>query len=501
MRIEWARVDEVSGMITTTSGLIAPVTDRSMMDTQDGTYVWEYSQEDCPDSIVQLYLGSIKVLSNSSIFYVGGLAIVEGSEKDQVAGLELTESFLPCGRAAMHTHIKNILIFFHPMSGIQVASGKFSTATGEAKVTRLESEVSFLQVKATMSLKERIRQVKAEICDNRRQIAHVRLESLAGAENPYSLMQVFGRGHQITRNGATVYITKCQAAEVVPRQHTECTNEIPVTFNDNKVFVDPISLVIKTAAAPVRCNDIAPPRWKLGEKWYCSFPALRDCAEPAQLPVDPVKISDVNILDLGLGRSIYSKEQMEDFARFQDSQNSRRAYLAEAAELAYLGRSGGEWGLGLTDLARDQIVNAAGYRLYRLIGPTAVIVILVMFIVGMARMLIDILVRAIIIARVRGWGFWMFEALWDTAFQVAVSPFRWAVEKGKEGAGRIRNQMEARVAYVPGQPQENEPGNVEVLGDWAASWRRRVYGMAPPIEARVGEANLPADGGGTASSN
>ncbi len=94
--------------------------------------------------------------------------------------------------------------------------------------------------------------------------------------------------------------------------------------------------------------------------------------------------------------------------------------------------TGGEWGLGLTELARDQIVNAVGYRLislYRLIGPTAVIVILVMFIVGMARMLIDILVRAIIIARVRGWGFWMFRARWDTAFQVAVSPFRWAVEE------------------------------------------------------------------------
>jgi len=93
------------------------------------------------------------------------------------------------------------VIFFHPMSGIQVASSKFSTATGEAEVTGLESEVSFLQVKATMSLKERIRQVKAEICDNRRQKAHVRLESLAGEEIPYSLMQVFRRGHQITRNG------------------------------------------------------------------------------------------------------------------------------------------------------------------------------------------------------------------------------------------------------------------------------------------------------------
>ncbi len=220
--------------------------------------------------------------------------------------------------------------------------------------------------------------------------------------------------------------------------------------------------------------------------------------------MDPVKITDVNVLDLGLGKSIYSKEQMEDFARFQDSQNTSRAYLAETAELAYLGRSRGEWGIGLTDLARDQIVNAVGYRLiplYRLISPTAVIVILVMFIVGMARMLVDILVRAIIIARVRGWGFWMFGALWDTAFQVAVSPFRWAVEKGKEGAGRIRNQMEARAAYVGGHSREEEPGNLEVLADWAASWRKRVYGMAPSIEARVGGANLPADGGGTASIN
>ncbi len=60
---------------------------------------------------------------------------MEGSEKDQVAGLKLTESFLLCGRVAMWTHIKNIVVFFHSMSGRQVASGKFSTATGEAELT------------------------------------------------------------------------------------------------------------------------------------------------------------------------------------------------------------------------------------------------------------------------------------------------------------------------------------------------------------------------------
>ncbi len=44
----------------------------------------------------------------------------------------------------------------------------------------------------------------------------------------------------------------------------------------------------------------------------------------------------------------YSKEQMEDFARFQDSQNTRKAYLAEAAELGLLVDSGFEVQLMVT---------------------------------------------------------------------------------------------------------------------------------------------------------
>jgi hypothetical protein len=105
-----------------------------------------------------------------------------------------------CGGAVQTTHIKNIAVFFHPMEQIEVVSGKFNMVTMEAEFTRLETELSFLQVRATMTLQETIRQVKAEICEDRKQIAHTRLESITGVENPYSLMQVFGRGHQVKRN-------------------------------------------------------------------------------------------------------------------------------------------------------------------------------------------------------------------------------------------------------------------------------------------------------------
>jgi hypothetical protein len=70
------------------------------------------------------------------------------------------------------------------------------------------------------------------------------------------------------------------------------------------------------------------------------------------LPVDEVRINPVKVNNIGLGKRIYTKEQLDEFARFQDSQGTRKAYLAETAELAYTGRSeNGEWGLILSSAA------------------------------------------------------------------------------------------------------------------------------------------------------
>ncbi len=59
----------------------------------------------------------------------GGLAIVEGTAKDQVAGMELKETFLLCSQAAQKTHIQNIVVFFYPLADIH-ASGQLTTAVG-----------------------------------------------------------------------------------------------------------------------------------------------------------------------------------------------------------------------------------------------------------------------------------------------------------------------------------------------------------------------------------
>jgi hypothetical protein len=98
---------------------------------------------------------------------------------------------------------------------------------------------------------------------------------------------------------------------------------------------------------------------------------LKECHDPEMLPVDEVRIDPVKVNDIGLGKSIYTQEQLDEFTRFQDSQGTRKAYLAETAEMAYSGHNKrGEWGLALSTAAQGSlldIVGASFFPLYRVI--------------------------------------------------------------------------------------------------------------------------------------
>ena len=105
-----------------------------------------------------------------------------------------------------------------------------------------------------------------------------------------------------------MYVTHCHPVNVEPRSHVNCTLEVPVTYNGSEVFVDPISAVIKPMGTIVTCNDIAPPRFQLEGAWYCMHDGtLRECHAPRIFPLDDLKIMDY--AELGLGRSIYTKQQ------------------------------------------------------------------------------------------------------------------------------------------------------------------------------------------------
>ncbi len=81
--------------------------------------------------------------------------------------------------------------------------------------------------------------------------------------------------------------------------------------------------------------------------------------------------------------------------------------------------------------------------------------------VSVAEMMLGTAVRLSVLYAWKGPGLWMAAALWSTAFQVVIMPGRWALEWGRSQGEMITQAM----------------------------------------EAKVGGANLPIDGGGTGSIN
>jgi hypothetical protein len=188
LREEFARLNELTSSLTLTSGVQARAADKSIVDSLEGTVVWEYDSMACLQTIVRLYRGMMKAYVNQTNTYEGSTVVVE--------------------HQAFRTHIKNIAVFIHKDDRMEVAQGRFSDKEGEDDLTRLESGMSFMQVRASMSMKEKLRQVRGAICVNRREIAYTRLEAIAGADNPYSLITIFGRGHLAIKAGGAVYMTR-----------------------------------------------------------------------------------------------------------------------------------------------------------------------------------------------------------------------------------------------------------------------------------------------------
>jgi hypothetical protein len=83
------------------------------------------------------------------------------------------------------------------------------------------------------------------------------------------------------------------------------------------------------------------------------------------ISIAEVEIDDEPLPKWGLGRSIYSPEQLEAFHEFQMSMAVRATYVADTSELAFQRRSAdGQWGLALGQHAQEAIIDMIGLTLF-----------------------------------------------------------------------------------------------------------------------------------------
>ncbi len=340
-------------------------------------------------------------------------------------------------RERMHsTHLLHVYVEWDKHQQAQGTTKKYTAPPEERELESMRLEWSYRRGRDDYMLRRRIRDAVTEGCWMEGTIMELRQSQAAGMEEPRGVASHFGVGHLVVRSGGVVYVARCGMVVVELRNHTTCTQEIPVTHQGRNVFVEPLSLVIQKSATPVKCRRRTPPRWKIGKKWFCGYPEIRPCNGPGPLPGH-------RRTNTRGTRKAARPDPGEKAGESQRGENECEEQTHEVLEKL------------AADISRHWLGSYAGLE------PLPGIIGTAMLGVSAVEMILSTAVRMSIVYTWKGPGPWMAAAVWGTAFQMIIMPSRWALEWGRSQGEMISRAM----------------------------------------EAKVGGANLPIDGGGTGSNN
>jgi hypothetical protein len=357
------------------------------MDATEGAYVWNYTTRNCPqEELEELYKGKLGILD-------GGVVTLGKTSNGQKAWLRLESGVTICGRRMRQTHLPHVYVEWDGHQRMQDMTKRYVAPLEERELESMRLEWSYLRGRDDYRLRRDIQDAMTNGCWMKGMLMELRQLQAAGREGPGSMPRHFGVGHLALRSGGAVYAARCRMVVVELRNHTTCTQEIPVMYQGKEMYVEPLSLVVQRSATPVRFRKKTQPRWKIGKEWICGYPEIRSCNGPGPLPghqrEKELKTEGAVELDPvgGAGEA-------------QPETDRGREATQETLEALAAGISG-HWMGGYGDLG-----SVPG-----IIG-TAVMSVSVM------EMVTSTTVRMAVLYTQKGPGLWMMAALWGTAFQI-----------------------------------------------------------------------------------
>jgi hypothetical protein len=158
----------------------------------------------------------MKAYVNQTNTYEGSRVVVEHQDKDQAAGLEIAESFILCIQDSHQEHSRLY-------SQGRQDRGSTGTIQQQRRRGRPHKTGIWDVIHANKGIYVHEREAEAGQRGNLHQQegdAHTRLEAIAGADNPYSLIIIFGRGHLAIKAGGAVChkVLPRRVAAAVPQE-------------------------------------------------------------------------------------------------------------------------------------------------------------------------------------------------------------------------------------------------------------------------------------------
>jgi hypothetical protein len=236
------------------------------MDAIEGAYVWNYTVRSClEEELEELYSGRLAVLEGKTV-------VLGGTSEGQRAWLRIEKGVTICGKRMRQTHLPHVYVEWVNPGRVKELTKRYTAPLEERELESMRLEWSYSEGRDNYKLLRDIQEAMTTGCWMGCVLAELRQLQAAGQEGTGSIARRVGPGHLVLRSGGVAYVARCRMVVVELRNQTVCTQEIPVTFRGEEMYVDPFRLVLQRSATSVRGRKKTPPRWRIGQEWICGYP-------------------------------------------------------------------------------------------------------------------------------------------------------------------------------------------------------------------------------------
>ncbi len=247
---------------------------------------WNYTVRSCQEEeLEELYNGRMGVFTAKDRHTWGRAVMLNDIDGGQKAWLQVGRGVTICGRKMRQTHLPHVYVEWNNLDRQKDAAKRHEAPVEKRELESIRLDWSYLEGQADNLLRRSLNEARIGGCWVKGTLAELRLLQEARGESSYGITHWFGPGHVVIGSGAVVFIAKCGMVVVETRINARCTQEIPVTFRGEEMFVDTFTLVLQSKATLVSCQEGTPHRWNEDGRWICGYPDIAPCAKPDLLLV------------------------------------------------------------------------------------------------------------------------------------------------------------------------------------------------------------------------
>jgi hypothetical protein len=297
----------------------------------------------------------------------------------------------------------------------------------------LLTHMHFLHLNRGLGNFRRFEEFQEAVCQVERKGLFNKLQALASG-NKYSLHDIYGPGLQIYLAGSVAYVAQCLPVEARIYDPMNCTQQIPAEIgseehgNVTRKYANAPTMILQDFPTRVPCTKEYPPKWKIEDRRYCSYPVVRECNDaPTQLNLtyDHTFRSMKAILD-GIKGGILHASQVQGSRLWRQLAQCQEA-VAHALAYTALNNSPNQEILGepLDQITMRKVAFASSMMttlLFALFGWTWFYLSAIMGLFTIMNYIFSVTLRIIGLWKERGFGWWLHGSLWAATYNLLLLP-------------------------------------------------------------------------------